>query len=77
MVGLHQPPIPVLPGLQRWCCAPLCAYMRQTEGEQECHDRDDQRQIGEPWRIGRDEWRHGIEHQEDGERSQRNALRQR
>ena len=31
-------------------------------------NRDDQRKIGEPRWVGCDEWRHGIEHQEDGER---------
>lgn len=36
----------------------------------------DQRKIGEPGRVRRDERRHGIEHQEDGERRQRDALRQ-
>ena len=51
--------------------------MRQAEGQQKSHDRDDQRKIGEPGRIGRDEWRHGIEHQKYRERGECNALRQR
>ena len=41
--------------------------MRQAEGQQERHDRDE-RKIGEPRRVGRNERRHGIEHQKDSER---------
>jgi len=51
--------------------------MRQAECQQKGHDRDDQREVRQPGRVRRDERRHGIEHQEDGERRQRDALRQR
>ena len=37
----------------------------------------DQRKIGKPGRVGGDERRHGSEHQEDGERCERDALGQR
>lgn len=55
--------------------SPLGADMRQPERQQKRHNRDDERQIGEPRRVGRDERRNGIQHQEEGERRQRGALR--
>jgi hypothetical protein len=42
--------------------------MRQAERQQKSHDRNNERKIGEPGRVGSDEWRHSVEHQEDRER---------
>ena len=56
---------------------PFGTNMGQAESQQKGHNRDNERQIGKPGRVGGDERRHGIEHQEDGERSERDALRQR
>jgi hypothetical protein len=39
---------------------PLGANVREAEGQQKGHDCHDERKIGEPRRLGRDERRHGI-----------------